>query len=109
MLNALPKGFTCITLEDFEPCVGEQFDVDSTPVVVKLKLERVVKHLHGPGFLTRAPFTLLWSSDPHVNMLMGIYSLTLPLARHAAWGPHRVYVEPTLQLDARRRYQSVFY
>lgn len=109
MLNALPRGIDGLTLEDFEPCVGEEFELDSVPVAVKLTLERVVKHPHGPGFLTRAPFTLIWSSDPNVNILVGIYALRIRLSRRAAWGPHQVYVEPTLQTDARRRYQSVFY
>lgn len=108
-MHALPRGMALLTLEDFEPCVGEEFDVDSEPVLVKLKLEGLQKHLHGPGFLTRAPFTLLWSSDPNINLLLGIYTLRIRLSRGAAWGPHQVYVEPTLQIDARRRYQSVFF
>jgi hypothetical protein len=109
MLNALPAGMRFLTLDDFEPCVGEQFEVDSEPVPVTLRLDRVVKHPHGPGFLTRAPFTLIWSSDANINMLLGTYTLRIRLSRGAAWGPHQVYVEPTLQIDARRRYQSVFY
>lgn len=108
MLNPLP-GFKALTLDDFEPCVGEQFDVDSEPVAVKLTLDRLVKHPHGPGFLTRAPFSLIWSSAPNVTMRLGVYSLRIPLLRNGAWGPHRVYLEPTTGVGPRPQYQSIFF
>lgn len=109
MLNPVPGGFKSLTLDDFEPCIGEQFDVDSEPVAVRLTLDRLVKHPYGPGFLTRAPFSLLWSSEPNVTMRLGIYSLRIPLLRNRAWGPHRVYLEPTVRLGSRPQYQSIFF
>lgn len=108
MQSALPAGLRCLTIEDFEPCLGENFEVRSTPVSVELRLDRLVKHSHGPGFLSRAPFSLLWSTEPHVDMVLGIYWLSIPL-RQGSWGPHAVYVEPVLERGPRRMYQSVFF
>jgi hypothetical protein len=104
MPNTLPKGLRCLTVEQFEPCVGEEFEVDSKPVSVKLRLDRLIKLEHGPGFLTREPFTLLWSTPATVNMTLGIYRL-----RNGGWGPHEVYIEPMLSAGERRTYHSVFY
>jgi hypothetical protein len=98
-----------LTLEDFEPCVGERFEIDSEPVIVELTLERIVKLPHGPGFLTRSPFNLIWSSAPNVNILLGVYFLRIPASRNRAWGPHRVYVEPKIRLGDKPEYQSVFF
>ena len=109
MQNVLPAGLKCLTIEDFEPCVGEDFEVDSKPIVVSLRLERLTRHSNGPGFLTRAPFGLIWSTDPSIDMLGGLYSLRIPLHRNGAWGPYPVYVEPMLGMGARRMYQSVFF
>jgi hypothetical protein len=104
MHASLPKGFTFLTLEMFEPCVGEEFEVQSQPVHVKIRLDQLQKLAHGPGFLTRAPFTLLWSTVPAVNILLGNYRL-----RNGKWGPHEVYIEPMLAMSERRVYQSVFF
>lgn len=109
MFNPMPSGLEALTVEDFEPCVGEQFDADSEPVAIQLRLDRLVKHPHGPGFLTRAPFSLIWSSAPNVNVRLGVYSLRIPLRRNGAWGPHRVYLEPTVRVGSRPQYQSVFF
>jgi hypothetical protein len=106
---ALPKGLSSLECEVFEPCVGEEFDVRSEPIVVKLRLDRITKHKGGPGFMTRAPFTLIWSSVPNINLSLGIYSLSIPLQRHRAWGPHEVYIERMLAMGERPVYQSVFY
>lgn len=108
MVGALPRDLVLLTSELFDPCVGEQFEVDSKPIPVQLRLDRVLKHGHGPGFLTRAPFTLLWSTDESINMVLGIYALRLKL-RQGSWGPHQVYIEPTLPTSERRAYQSVFF
>jgi hypothetical protein len=108
MIGALPKGLVFLTSELFDPCVGEQFEVDSKPVAVQLRLDRVLKHRQGPGFLAREPFTLLWSTDPSINMVLGIYALRLKL-RQGSWGPHQVYIEPTGPTNERHAYQSVFF
>jgi hypothetical protein len=114
VLNALPGGTVTIGVEAFEPCLGEEFEVESEPIAVKLRLDRIVKHEGGPGFMTRAPFTLIWSSEPSINLQLGIYSLSLPLRGRTsqgrrAWGPHHVYVERMLAVGARPVYQSVFF
>lgn len=104
MLHSLPKGLKSLTLELFEPCLGEEFEVDSKPLAVRIKLDRIIKHAHGPGFMTREPFTLLWSTVPAVNMILGTYAL-----RNGAWGPHQVYIEPIIAAGERRAYQSIFF
>ena len=105
MIHNLPIEMkSALTLEMFEPCIGEEFEVDSRPVPVRIRLERLHKYTHGPGFLTRQPFTLVWSTPPEVNMVLGTYRV-----RNGAWGPHDVYIEPMLSATATRLYQSVFY
>jgi hypothetical protein len=104
MLQGLPKGFKTLTLEDFEPSVGEDFYVQSDPAPIPVRLDRVVRLSNGPGFLTRAPFTALWSTDFSVSLMLGTYAL-----RNGAWGPHAIYVEPMHFFGERRVYQSVFF
>jgi hypothetical protein len=103
MLHSLPQGLTSLTSENFESCVGESFYVAAHPHPLALRLDRLVKYDRGPSFLSRAPFLLLWSTQPDILLTLGIYTL-----RNGAWGPHPVYVEPTRSYDERRAYQSVF-
>jgi hypothetical protein len=114
VLNALPKGVVSIGVEAFEPCLGEEFEVESKPIAVKIRLDRILKHPGGPGFMTRAPFTLIWSSLPNINLDLGIYSLSIalrgrPLQAQRAWGPCQVYIERMLAMSERPVYQSVFF
>lgn len=104
MLYGLPKGLQFLELEKLEPCVGENFFIESRPAPIPLRLDRVVKIANGPGFLPRAPFTAFWSTAPDVSLLRGIYSL-----RNGGWGPHSVYVEPMHSMGPRHEYQSVFF
>jgi hypothetical protein len=103
VLHGLPKGIQFLELEKLEPCVGEDFYVESQPAPIPIRLDQILR-LNGPGFLPRAPFTALWSTDRGVSLLLGIYNL-----RNGAWGPHSVYVEPIRSRDERWRYQSVFF
>ena len=113
VLNALPKGVVTIGVEAFEPCLGQEFDVESKPIPVQVRLDRILKHEGGPGFMTRAPFTLIWSSAPNINLALGIYSLSIASRERTlgrrAWGPHEVYIERMLAVGARPVYQSVFF
>ncbi len=104
MLHGLPGGLKFLTSETFEPCVGEEFEVDCRPGPVKIRLESLRKLNYGPGFLTRAPFKLHWSTPPAILLYLGIYRL-----RNGKWGPHEVYIEPMLAVSERRIYQSVFF
>jgi hypothetical protein len=104
LLYGLPKGIQFLELEKFEPCVGENFYVESQPNPIPIRLDRLIKLSKAPGFLPRAPFTALWSTDFDVSLLRGIYNL-----RNGGWGPHLVYVEPMDLLGERRVYQSVFF
>lgn len=104
MLHALPNEFVSLPLSAFEKYVGEEFEVDSKPVAVRVRLERLVRYEHGPGFLTREPFRLIWSSASNIDMTMGTYRLKL-----RGWGPHQVYLEPVFLEAERRLYQSVFF
>jgi hypothetical protein len=104
LLYGLPKGIQFLELEKFEPCVGEDFYVESQPTPLPIRLDRLIKIAKAPGFLPRAPFTALWSTDLGVSLLRGIYNL-----RNGGWGPHPVYVEPMHFLGERRVYQSVFF
>jgi hypothetical protein len=103
LLHSLPKGFTALAIENFESCVGETFYIEAQPRPLALRLDKLVKYDRGPSFLTRAPFLVLWSTQPDIWLTLGIYTL-----RNGAWGPHSVYVEPTRSYDERPVYQSVF-
>jgi hypothetical protein len=104
MLHGLPRGLQFVELEKFEPRLGEDFFVESEPAPLPIRLERLIPHKNGPGFLPRAPFTAVWSTEASVSLLLGIYNLRGP-----GWGPHAVYVEPMHFLGERRAYQSVFF
>jgi hypothetical protein len=104
MVHDLPKGLKALTHENFEPCVGEDFFIESDPAPISIRLERLVKLMNGPAFLTRAPFSAFWSTDFSVSLMFGTYAL-----RNGAWGPHPVYVEPMHFFGDRRAYQSVFF
>ncbi len=103
MLHSLPRELTSLAIENFESSVGESFYIESQPRPLALRLDKLVKYDKGPSFLTRAPFLLLWSTQPDIWLTLGIYTL-----RNGAWGPHSVYVEPTRSFDERPVYQSVF-
>jgi hypothetical protein len=104
MLQALPNGLHFIELDTLEPWVGDDFLVQSDPEPLAVRLDKLIKYRNGPGFLPRAPFTALWSTDINVSLLLGTYAL-----RHGSWGPHRVYLEPMHFIGSRRAYQSVFF
>jgi hypothetical protein len=104
MLQGLPKGIQFLELEKFEPCIGESFYIECQPAPLEIRLDRVVRLMNGPGFLPRAPFTAIWSTDASISLLLGIYRL-----RNGGWGPHPIYIEPLHSLGERRQYQSVFF
>jgi hypothetical protein len=104
MLHALPNEFRSLTIASFDRYLGEEFEVDSKPLAVGVRLDRLVKYDKGPGFLTREPFRLIWSTALRIDMALGTYRL-----RRRGWGPHQVYLEPVGMLDERRLYQSVFF
>jgi hypothetical protein len=104
MLYGFPKGLRFLEFENFEPCVGENFYIESEPAALPIRLDRLVKLSHAPAFLPRAPFSVLWSTDSSVSLLRGTYAL-----RNGAWGPHSIYVEPMFSSSTRWAYQSVFF
>jgi hypothetical protein len=103
MFQDFPRGLHFLTIEDFEPRLGENFFIEADGGdPLRLRLDRLVP-IQGPDLLPRAPFVLHWSTDPSFHLLHGIYRL-----RHLGWGPHGVYIEPMRPKDERFVYESVF-
>lgn len=94
-----------LTMEDFSTYIGAIFELDSQPVRIEIRLDKLTPLQNGPAFLTRAPFSLGWSTEPNVAVTAGLYWL-----RRRDWGPHQVYIEAQVPLPQQRRtYHSTFF
>ena len=93
-------------IHEFEPLVGQIFEVNCDPKMAKLTLQSVTpaKHSVDPQ---RTAFTLIFHSPPEILLLVGIYGMRAP-----GMEPAMIYIEqtPPPATNAARGYyyQAVF-
>lgn len=70
-----------MTLDEFTPLVGQDFEVDCTPATATIRLVEA-SPLRDLGISDRPPFILVFCSSPEVMLIDGIYTM-----RCGSFGP----------------------
>ena len=93
-------------IHEFEPLVGQIFEVNCDPKIAKLTLLSVTPANYSVDPL-RTAFTLIFHSPPEILLVMGIYAMRAP-----GLEPAMIYIEQTTPpaTEAARGYyyQAVF-
>lgn len=94
-----------MTIDEFEPLVGEWLLADCVPDSVKIKLIEATPLKQQPG-IDRPPFILIFFTPPHIHLIDGGYVL-----RCGEFGPDIVHIlsmTPPPNADDGFYYQAVF-
>lgn len=76
-------------IHEFEPLVGQIFEVNCDPKVAMLTLQSVIPAAYSIDPL-RTSFTLIFHSPPEILLVMGIYAMRCP-----GLEPAMIYIEQT--------------
>ena len=90
-----------LTLETFEPHVGDAFTIRAQPADVELVLESATTLGSRPG--GRDPFTLVFRGPPEPALSQRIYRL-----EHAPLGELEIFVVPVGRDAAGMSYEAIF-
>lgn len=100
--NILPRQ---MTIDEFEPLVGEWMLADCEPEPVKIKLiEASLSSTRMP--MERPPFVLVFHTPPHVHLMDGGY-----VVRCGDFGPDIIHISsllPPHRAEPGFYYQAVF-
>lgn len=95
-----------MTIDEFTPLVGQDFEVDCTPATATIRLVEATP-LRDLGNSDRPPFILVFRSAPEVMLIDGIYTL-----RSGSFGPAAIgigsMVAPIGGAPGHYYYQSIF-
>ncbi len=94
-----------LTISDFQPLVGEAFDVpryDNGEVHTTLTLRKVdsIGRAH-PG--RTEPFSLVFDGPSESALDQGTFTL-----RHSRLGEHDIFLVPVAESNGTREYQAIF-
>ncbi len=90
-----------VTLETFEPCVGDAFAIAAEPASIEFKLETAEARGEWPG--GRQPFSLTFRGPRDPLLPQSIYRL-----EHAALGALEIFLVPIGRDDAGTCYEAIF-
>lgn len=94
-----------MTLDEFEPLVGQWMLADCDPETVKIKLVEA-KPLKPNEIAERPPFILVFHTPPHIHLLDGGYVM-----RCGQFGPDIIHISSLIQpakSDEGFYYQAIF-
>ena len=104
-MNGAKIALANATIEDFQPFVGERFDVsleEAAPAVATLTLRSATSvGRSGPEF--REPFSLVFEGPPDVHLQQQIFWLTNPQT-----GTMPIFLVAISGNSDSRRYEAVF-
>ena len=95
-----------MTIDEFTPLVGQEFEVDCTPATAIIRLVEATP-LRDLGISDRPPFILVFRSAPEMMLIDGLYTL-----RSGSFGPAAIgigsMVAPIGGAPGHYYYQSIF-
>jgi hypothetical protein len=95
-----------MTIDEFTPLVGQDFEVDCTPDTATIRLIEA-SPLRDLGISGRPPFILVFHSAPEVMLIDGLYTM-----RCGSFGPAAIgigsMVAPIGGAPGHYYYQSIF-
>ncbi|MHB8284489.1 MAG: DUF6916 family protein [Caulobacteraceae bacterium] len=98
----LPKLEHLLTADDFEPWIGQAFQVAADPAPVQIELISLSRR--AAAFMTyRQPFVLVFRSAWSVLLVDGLYTLS-----RDCLGPHAIFLAALAPTSTQRLYQATF-